>query len=49
MSEFVRALVEREHKVTFLTSNSLQHLNFPNYTEILIDPPFDMDQSIGEQ
>lgn len=42
MSSFVRALLDRGHKVTFLTSNSLSHLNLANYTEVLIDPPFDI-------
>ncbi|XP_031627056.1 UDP-glucuronosyltransferase 2B20-like [Contarinia nasturtii] len=48
MSEFVKTLVDRQHEVTYLTSNSLKHLNLPNYTEVLIEPPFDME-SIGSQ
>lgn len=43
MSSFVKALIDRGHEVTFLTSNSLKHLNLANYTEVLIDPPFNME------
>lgn len=42
MSSFVRALLDRGHDVTFLTSNSLKHLKLANYTEVLVDPPLDM-------
>lgn len=41
MASFVRALLEREHHVTFLTGTSMQKLELVNYTEILVDPPFD--------
>lgn len=41
MESFVRALLERKHHVTFLTGTSMQHLKLANYTEILVDPPFD--------
>ncbi|XP_031633897.1 UDP-glucuronosyltransferase 2B16-like [Contarinia nasturtii] len=39
---FVKALLNRGHAVTFLTSNSLKNNNLSNYTEYLIDPPLDM-------
>lgn len=39
ISSFVRALLDREHEVTFVTIHSLSHLNLANYTEIRIDPP----------
>lgn len=42
MQSFVLALLERGHEVTFLTSHSMNHLKLENYTEILIDPPFDL-------
>ena len=42
VSSFVIALLDRGHEVTFLTSQSLNHLKLKNYTEILIDPPFDI-------
>lgn len=42
MSSFVQTLISRGHRVTFLTSNSLKHLNLANYTEILVDPPLDL-------
>lgn len=43
MEKFVRALLDRGHEVTFLTSNSLNHLQLENYTEVLVDPPLDLD------
>ncbi|XP_058818746.1 UDP-glycosyltransferase UGT5-like [Topomyia yanbarensis] len=41
LEHFVQELLDREHEVTAITNfaASEQH---PNYTEILIDPPFDM-------
>lgn len=39
MSEFVKALIDRGHEVTFLTIFSLNHLNLKNYTEISINIP----------
>lgn len=41
---FVKELINRGHEVTYLTSNSLKHLNMANYTEVLIDPPLDLSQ-----
>lgn len=41
MQSFIKAVLDRGHQVTFVTSQSLNHLNFTNYTEALIDPPFD--------
>lgn len=40
LSSFVRALLDRGHEVTYLTSISLKNSNQANYTEVLIDPPF---------
>lgn len=42
LQSFVLALLDRGHEVTFLTSQSLNHLKLKNYTEVLIDPPFDI-------
>lgn len=42
MQSFVLALIDRGHEVTFLTSQSINHIKLKNYTEILIDPPFDI-------
>lgn len=42
LQSFVKALLDRGHEVTFLTSQSLSHLKLANYTEVLIDPPFDI-------
>lgn len=44
MASFVRALLDRGHHVTFLTGTSMEHLNLANYTEILVDPPFDFEK-----
>lgn len=42
MSTFAHALLDRGHEVTYLTSGSLSHLKLANYTEVLIDPPFNV-------
>lgn len=42
VSAFVRALLNRGHDVTYLTSMSLNQLKLANYTEVLIDPPYDV-------
>lgn len=47
VSSFVRALLDRGHEVTYLTSNSLSKLNSANYSEILIDPPYDFFAHAG--
>lgn len=44
MQSFVRAFLDRGHEVTFLTSNSLDHLKLSNYTEVLVDPPLDLEK-----
>lgn len=46
MQSFVKAFIARGHDVTFLTSYSLKNEKLANYTEVLIDPPFDF--SIGK-
>lgn len=43
MQSFVKALLNRGHHVTFLTSAPFYWPNGVNYTEILVDPPFDTD------
>lgn len=45
VSSFVRALLGRGHEVTYLTSNSLKNHNLANYTEVLIDTPFNFASS----
>lgn len=42
MQSFVRALLQRGHEVTFLSSNTLGDSNLANYTEVLIDPPLNL-------
>lgn len=41
MATFVQALLNRGHEVTFLTVQSLNHLNLQNYTEIQVNIPLD--------
>lgn len=41
MTEFVKAILDRGHEVTFLTVQSLSHLNLKNYTEIQVNIPLD--------
>lgn len=43
VSPFVRAILDRGHEVTYLTSNTL-NLKMKNYTEILLD---DVPKTIG--
>lgn len=43
MQSFVKAFLNRGHHVTFLTSAPFYWSNGANYTEILVDPPFDTD------
>lgn len=47
MQVFVKELLKREHEVTCITSITLGEPKPENYTEILIDPPYDM-QNIGK-
>lgn len=42
LENFVRALLKREHEVTCVTSIKLSEPIPKNYTEVLIDPPFDV-------
>lgn len=41
MQSFIKAVIDRGHEVTYVTSQSLNHMNLTNYTEVLIDPPFE--------
>lgn len=42
MESFVKSLIDRGHQVTCITSIKLSEPKPDNYTEILIDPPFNM-------
>lgn len=42
LQNFVKALVNRGHEVTAIVNTSISNFKSPNYTEILINPPFDM-------
>lgn len=44
MQNFVKALVERGHEVTAIVNAPITKFHSPNYTEILIEPPFDVKQ-----
>lgn len=41
MTTFIQAMLDRGHQVTFLTLQSLSHLNLKNYTEIKATIPLD--------
>lgn len=43
LQSFVKALLKRGHHVTHLTHTASHWQSNTNYTEILIDPPFDAD------
>lgn len=43
LENFVQALLERQHEVTCITSNTLAGSHPSNYTEILIEPPLDFE------
>lgn len=41
MQGFVKELVKRGHEVTAITNTPITNFKSANYTEILINPPFD--------
>lgn len=43
LQSFVKALLEHGHHITCITSNPFDDQNQINYTEILIDPPLNME------
>lgn len=43
LENFVKALLERHHEVTCITSNSLSGSHPDNYTEILIEPALNFE------
>ncbi|XP_031625276.1 UDP-glucuronosyltransferase 1-7-like [Contarinia nasturtii] len=44
LQHFVKALVERGHHVTAVVNIPIKNFQSPNYTEILIDPPFELEK-----
>lgn len=40
LQHFVKELIERGHEVTAIVNSPISNFQSPNYTEILIDPPF---------
>lgn len=47
MKVFINELINRGHELTCITSISMGEHKPANYTEILIDPPYEI-QNIGE-
>lgn len=45
MQSIVKKLLERSHKVTYVTSTSMGKEKIANYTEVLIDPPLDFNSN----
>lgn len=43
LENFVKALLERQHEVTCITSNSMTGTKPANYTEVLIKPALDFE------
>lgn len=43
LENFVKALLQRQHEVTCITSISLTGAQPTNYTEVLIEPPLDFE------
>lgn len=43
LENFVKALLQRQHEVTCITSISLSGTQPANYTEVLIEPPLDFE------
>lgn len=40
---FIRELIGRGHEITCITHIPMSGAKLDNYTEVLIDPPFDME------
>lgn len=45
LQHFIKELVNRGHNVTAVVNRSIDNFASVNYTEILIDPPLDMDKN----
>lgn len=44
MQTFIKELLNRGHDLTTITSISMGDQKTPNYTEVLIDPPMNMEK-----
>lgn len=44
LQNFIKELVNRGHEVTAIVNKEINNFSSPNYTEILIDPPYDLSQ-----
>lgn len=42
LQNFVKELINRGHEVTAIVNAPINNFKSPNYTEILINPPFDL-------
>lgn len=49
LSHFIRELLNREHHVTAVTGIKYAESTHSNYTEILIDPPYDFTKNRKSQ
>lgn len=43
MQSIIKAILDRHHEVTVITSKSWDGIKPANYTEVLIDPPIDLE------
>lgn len=48
LQHIIKALLERHHEVTVITSNTWNGIKPDNYTEVLIDPPFDDEKVLPQ-
>lgn len=48
LESYVRALLARNHEVTFVTNFPLEGPKPENYTEIRIESPYPVDNSFGK-
>lgn len=44
LQNFIKELVNRGHNVTAISNFPISNFQSSNYTEVLIDPPFDLDK-----
>ncbi|XP_031621869.1 UDP-glucuronosyltransferase 2B15-like [Contarinia nasturtii] len=49
LQNFVKELLKRGHEVTAIVNYPINNFKSPNYTEILIDPPFNMSTILSQE
>lgn len=47
MKNIVQALLDRNHEVTVITANTWNGEKPKNYTEVLIDPPMNIENTLS--